>query len=157
DVVATSTSLHKGLEIVQNTPSSVILLDVNMPYKGSKSSVEQLLRATPLPIIMLADICLNQTAKTIQAMTNGAVDFIKINQKNQSELDQKNREIFNKIKSAARVKSLRSIVEQELDSPPIDENRETVTLSAPVEQSIIAIGASTGGPRALQQILQTLP
>src|SRR5699024_10643900 len=126
------------------------------------SFVAQLLDIKSLPIIILADESINQTAKTIQAMTIGAVDFIKINQKNQQAWSQKEKEIIHKFKSAVKVKPLRSQKQlnksfHHLHTRNVGKNRKNIRRKEAYKQTIIAIGSSTGGPRALQEILRALP
>ncbi|HLR70893.1 MAG TPA: chemotaxis-specific protein-glutamate methyltransferase CheB [Pseudogracilibacillus sp.] len=161
--VTSVTTIEKGIETIQTASINVILLDVKMLMKEEKSPVERLLETKSLPIIMLADHCLNQTAKTIQAMTNGAVDFIRLNQNDSTAWEQQKEQMCTKIEHAALAKLVRSESEKERKIPPQNietnniNNREMVPSHPKFAQTIIAIGASTGGPRALQQILQSIP
>jgi len=132
----------------------VLTLDVEMPRMDGLSFLEKLMRARPMPVVMVSSLTERGAATTLRAIELGAVDFVtkpKIDMRT-GTLDLAD-EIVQKVKAAARAR---------VRVPaPGGVSRATATLHAGAliksTHKVIAVGASTGGTEALREFLAPLP
>lgn len=129
----------------------VITLDVEMPKMDGLTFLEKIMSLRPMPVVMISTLTQKGAALTLQALELGAVDFIPKPSGDQKDgMLEKAREIVEKVKSAARANVKR------LEKVPVKK----VQLGSSGYFSsgkIVAIGASTGGVEALQEVLMALP
>jgi two-component system chemotaxis response regulator CheB len=135
----------------------VMTLDVEMPRMDGLSFLEKLMRAHPMPVLMVSSLTEHGAATTLRALELGAVDFV-----TKPKLDvltgtlDLGDEIIEKVKYAAgaRVRSPRSGAE-----PPAAHAAAPVAPGALLKSThkVIAVGASTGGTEALREFLVPLP
>lgn len=131
----------------------VVTLDVNLPVKDGIVVLEDIMKKKPTRVIMLSAYTRTGASATMKALELGAVDFIaKPSGEISLGLDKLKSEIITKIKLAAKV--------------DLDKYLATFRPSslAPVEEAklvlikkLVIIGASTGGPRAILDIMQNMP
>jgi len=153
EIVGEVSDGRAAVEQAANLKPDLVIMDVMMPVMGGLEAVAEIMAATPTPILMLS-------ANTDPLDSQGAFAAIKL-----GALDVMAKpsgvvtEAFSQIASRliAKVKSLsriRVIHHYRVPRPKIE--KVTVPLSAGPRR-ILAIGASTGGPKAILQILQELP
>lgn len=167
--VYTSTQLSEGLRYLEGSKVHVVLLDVMIQEYNGQSSLKSILSTKVLPIVMLSDPNVEQMAKTVTAMSNGALDFIKkVDFSDKEKFDKFESELMLKLLNVNQANRLRSIARKVKDNPLKEQpviNDTPVQVVEPVSVSksikkkgnIIAIGTSTGGPRALHQVIQQIP
>ncbi len=145
-----------GIEALAQIPAlkpDVVVLDVEMPRMDGLTALKRIMMECPTPVVMLSALTQRGTRTTIQALMRGALDFVakpdaRINIHTVIE------ELRAKIKAAAasRLTSLRTQVTAPI-TIPTKHGPRILQKGDPV----VVIGASTGGPRALQQVLTGLP
>jgi two-component system chemotaxis response regulator CheB len=145
-----------GLEALAQIPvlqPDVVTLDVEMPRMDGLTALRRIMAECPTPVIMLSAYTRRGTRATIQALMRGAVDFVPKPATNIGIRDVV-RELIVKVKIAA-------ITSTAPQPSPSTSPRPQTARSKPrplrKDDPIIVVGASTGGPRALQQILSELP
>jgi len=154
EVVARAGNGMEALEKIKQNKVDVITMDVEMPGMNGLEALKQIMSTKPTPIVMISSFTKNGAMETIEALNVGAVDFIT---KPSNILDLGTRqfetELIEKITVAykARLKSC----------TPYRQSNERVygdagIGSSPI-RSLIAVGASTGGPRALQEVVPVIP
>lgn len=156
--IGTANDVKEGEEYIRQ--ADVVLLDIGLFEVNVESLLESVIQVKPVPIIVLADGSVNQTAKTVTAMSTGAVDFIKMKEKastrNKEEFHQ---EVISKIIHARKTKvhhSKNCSKEQVHSNISMKNSNERKKI--PIEHdSIVAIGCSTGGPRALHKLFSHIP
>lgn len=134
----------------------VVTMDVEMPVVNGLAALKKIMEDYPLPVVMLSALTAHGTVETLKALELGAVDFIQKPGFGDGEALKKfGRDLPEKIKLAARsivrgkktgTKNPEVFVPVKL--PQIQQNRPII---------LVAIGCSTGGPAALQQIIPVLP
>jgi two-component system, chemotaxis family, protein-glutamate methylesterase/glutaminase len=128
----------------------VITLDVEMPIMDGINCLQEIMQRFPKPVIMLSSGTDHGAELTIKALDEGAVDFI-AKPKNIFDIknEKKRKEIIEKISIAnnIRFKNSKNKV----------SNSDTLIQNNTVLKNIIAIGSSTGGPKALQSVIPYLP
>ena len=142
EVIATAKDGKDGLDKTLALSPDVITIDVNMPVMNGFDTINAIMQQKPTPIIVVSSI---EVKTVVKALSIGAMDFVSVSQ----ELEDIVQELCAKVKIASRVRPLRriDISHYQTSPPPFDKG----------EQRLIAIGASTGGPAALQQLLPSLP
>ncbi len=145
-------------DIIKRTPPDVLTLDVEMPRMDGLTFLRNLMRLRPIPVVMVSSLTEAGAAVTLDALEAGAVDFmVKRDAANQEDLRLYTEEIIRRVKNAARVKVAPS-------SEPVNNtalpdltkiNRRVQLDRTPSGnlKRLVAIGASTGGPEALRQVL----
>ncbi|NLP41372.1 MAG: chemotaxis response regulator protein-glutamate methylesterase [Veillonellaceae bacterium] len=138
----------------------VITMDVEMPIMDGIKALEIIMRETPTPVVMVSSLTRAGTDATIRALELGAVDFVAKTAGPISNVASIKNEILVKCRAAAKVNvtsltknSERSRVVIPIATPTPSPSPGTFTC----DDQIIAIGTSTGGPRALQEIITRLP
>jgi two-component system, chemotaxis family, protein-glutamate methylesterase/glutaminase len=152
-VVGTAQTGSEALEKIRQLQPDVVSLDVNMPGLNGLETLKRLMNEAPRPVIMISSLTNEGAETTLEALELGAFDYIP-KQINYFSLDiiKVQDEIISKIKAAARSRTVPRH-SRTRHTPPVAHNPPTV----PGAPTIIAIGTSTGGPRALQEILPLLP
>jgi two-component system, chemotaxis family, protein-glutamate methylesterase/glutaminase len=155
-------SARDGLDAltkIQSLMPDVITLDIEMPRMDGLAALKHIMAECPTPVIMLSSLTQPGTHTTIQALMLGAVDFVP---KPSTSIS-----IYNVLKDlSAKIKMVvgtKRSVERIRATPPIAEPTASLhsgkTGLSPFQKGdpVIVIGTSTGGPRALQQVLADLP
>ena len=154
-VVGTAGDPFKAQKLIEERQPDVLTLDIEMPYMNGLVFLKQLMRQTPMPVIMVSAWTERGSKITMEALASGAVDFIlkptiNVRQNLRSMLN----DLRAKIKVAAGVN--RKLFARHAVTPrqPFKNKLETTDV---LSQKIIAIGASTGGTEAIRSLLGALP
>jgi len=149
-VLGTASNGKDGVEKVRQLNPDVVITDMIMPNYDGLYVVETIMAENPKPVLLLSS--LNKTnAEVFDALKAGAVDFIDKPVNNGSNSFQRSVNILTtKIKMASSMNTKVVTV-----SPK--KNNHDHTFSDKLNYDAIAIGASTGGPSAIEYILGKLP
>lgn len=155
NVIGTARNGSEALAKITELSPDVVTLDVEMPVMDGISTLKEIMRQNPLPVIMLSSLTKQGADKTIQSMSLGAVDFIaKPSGSISLDINKIKNEIISKVVDAAK-SQVHRLTEQYQTIEPISPIR--VSKTGRSNEVVVAIGTSTGGPRALQQVLTRLP
>ncbi|HEX3033456.1 MAG TPA: chemotaxis response regulator protein-glutamate methylesterase [Bacillota bacterium] len=155
EVVATARNGAEGVEKAKEYKPDVITMDVEMPVMDGLTAVKEIMAVCPTPILMLSSVTTDGADATLRALEYGAIDFVtKPSGAISLDLNKKKDLIIQKVKMAAGARVM--AVSQEIRRlAPIAKS--TVPMIAKKLHKVIAIGTSTGGPKALQDIIPLLP
>ncbi len=133
----------------------IITLDLEMPEMDGFSFLRWLMRERPTPVIMVSS---HSDGKTVfKALELGAVDFIaKPTRRASFELHGIENDLLAKIRNID-ASSLSKLNRNLLFIPAKRAFKKAPAFSNRLPARIVAIGASTGGPQALQLILTGMP
>lgn len=110
----------------------------------------QLMRARPLPVVMVSSFTARGAETTLRALELGAVDFIAKPQcGTAAELENYAEQVAEKLRAAAGARLARA--------PGRMDARACIAPGAIAADRVIVIGASTGGVEALREVLSRLP
>lgn len=161
DVISTAKNGEEAIKKIQQDKPDVVTLDVEMPIMDGLSALKKIMDDYPVPVLMLSSLTKEGADSTIKALQYGAVDFIakpsnifKIN------VDDMKQQLIDKIIVASKVKFRKNILykTKSLSVSRKTEYRQKTTISRKGKvKRIVAIGTSTGGPRALQNVLPHIP
>ena len=163
EVVATARNGAEAIEKVKEFSPDVVTLDVEMPVMDGLDALKQIMQLSPVPVIMLSSTTSSGSLNTILAIENGAVDFItKPSGAISLDIYRVKEELIEKILLAAtsNLLSLRRVKRDWKKTTASKVPNCKKSLQPDIrkcKRSIICIGTSTGGPRALQALLTSLP
>ncbi len=155
-VVGTAPDPYAAREKIKALNPHVLTLDVEMPKMDGLTFLQKLMAARPMPVVMVSSLTEQGTATTLQALESGAVDFVtKPTMDIQHGMSDLAHQITSKVKIAAQATVKKR-------TPPADCAERIKALAAQsalikTTDTIIAIGASTGGTEALRELLEVLP
>lgn len=162
-VIATARNGLDAVEKVERFRPDVVTLDVEMPTLDGLNALGYIMSECPTPVVMLTAVDQKSAERTLNAFEYGAVDFIQKPAGNNSlNIKDIADEIRLKVKMAARVDMKKlGFMEtgsraQKHPSASVKSTEDIRRRSIPT-QKILAIASSTGGPRALEQVVPKLP
>lgn len=156
-VVGVANHGEDALKVIPELQPDVVILDVEMPRMDGLTALRRIMADFPRPVIMFSSRTREGASETIQALMAGAVDFI-TKPDNRSDVSGVMEEMTSKILSAARAKVHRLAARRWTDPAPRRANRpEGMIRAYQGTTPVVLIGASTGGPGALNEIIPALP
>ncbi|PPC93703.1 MAG: chemotaxis response regulator protein-glutamate methylesterase [Methylotenera sp.] len=144
-----------ALEFVKNSKPDVILMDINMPRMDGFEATRRIMETKAVPIVICsATSNVKDTVITFRAMEAGAIACIEKPLGHAHEdFEVTAATMLETVKLMSEVKVVRRTARPELMAAKIQQEQWQ---RAPIEIKVIGIGASTGGPPALQTILSGL-
>lgn len=160
-VAATANNGLEALDKIKNAQFDVVTLDINMPRMDGITALKHIMASSPMPVVMISALTQEGARETLDALSIGAVDFVaKASGSISFDIDQQRDEIVLKVKAAvkSRIRNLRRVrtVEQLIATPEAGARLPAGVLSKKGDR-VIAIGASTGGPNTLFDLIPKLP
>jgi two-component system, chemotaxis family, protein-glutamate methylesterase/glutaminase len=174
EVIGTARNGEDALKKWRDCKPDVITLDVEMPKLNGLEVLKVIMKEKPLPIVMLSSTTKEGADITLQAIQAGAVDFVaKPSGSISIDLHKVKAELIEKVISAseANLTKINMISDSKKATKTINKSQGMDTANSDKAaklfypgkkreyhaKKVVCIGTSTGGPRALQQVLTTLP
>lgn len=155
-VVGTARNGKEALEKIKVLKPDIITLDIEMPLMDGLTTLKHIVSEYNLPVIMISSLTSEGANLTLRALDEGAVDFLTkpsdVFSISQGDIK---KQIIDKIKIGARTKCY--IEEPIKVVKKATSIKKRNSIEAESFDNIVAIGTSTGGPRALQTIIPSLP
>ena len=130
----------------------VILLDLIMKDYDGLYAVKKIMPENPTPIIILSGVGNSDMGPVFEALEAGAYDFInKPDHNTQGGIRTIGQQLFDKVKAAAKADK------SKLKLAKSGTNTNSHTFDSALPYDIFAIGSSTGGPGALEEVLRHIP
>lgn len=148
EVVGKGKNGEEAIKLNKDMDPDVILLDIDMPVMDGLTALQKIMSDDPTPVIVISGLDDKKTNMSVKALTNGAVDYIKKTSGSLSlDIRKESDKIINKVKKAARA----GVKARE----EVEGGRRFKPLRG--EDHIVTIAASTGGIRAIEELLSPLP
>ena len=147
-VIGTAVNGREAIAKAAELKPDVITMDVEMPEMDGIEALRQIHAMAQIPIIMVSSQTEAGAKTTMQALNSGAMDFIP-----KAGGFEQLHEKLHAVVCAMRARRAPAI----LRPRPFAPRRPTAPLLGPLKPKIVVIGSSTGGPRALHQVLERLP
>ncbi|MBD7983549.1 chemotaxis response regulator protein-glutamate methylesterase [Sporosarcina sp. Sa2YVA2] len=178
EIVGIARNGKDALAKVVELKPDVITMDIEMPLMNGLEALQQIMKHQPTPIVMLSSTTETGARNTMMAMEYGAVDFIaKPGGPISLNLQDVEQEIIEKVVAASKVnvkhlvneynvqksekkiqaKPIETSIYDSLINPPKKHITSEKNLFSKMYETFVIIGTSTGGPRALQEVLTRLP
>jgi two-component system, chemotaxis family, protein-glutamate methylesterase/glutaminase len=143
---------YEARDRMLKAPVDVLTLDLELPRMAGLTFLKLIMERKPMPIIVLSSLTRTGSQKAVEALIAGAFDVIE-KPDDLSHRHEFGEKLVKSIKVAASAPLRRR--------RPTLLNRILPTEEAPIThydpRQIIALGASTGGTEALQEILASMP
>ncbi len=149
EVIGKSILGEKALELIPQLKPDVVTLDVNLPDINGLEVLKRLMKLFPTRVVMLSVYTQKGADITIKALELGALEFIpKPSGEVSLDLHKFKEEIITKIKFVATI--------------DIERSKEIIKEITPAKEALeiknlVIIGASTGGPKAILEIMKEIP
>lgn len=133
-------------DLIEKHKPDVLTLDINLPEKDGVTLLKEIFPRYKIPTIMISSISREEGPQVLNALENGAFDYI---QKPQAQdLSWVASQIRERIKEAAQSNA------QNIKSVQVKKAGKYI---APETGALVVIGASTGGTEALKYMLSGMP
>ncbi|MFH1092898.1 MAG: chemotaxis response regulator protein-glutamate methylesterase [Candidatus Omnitrophota bacterium] len=129
----------------------VITLDLSMPDIDGLTALTYIMTEVPTPVVIISANASAGGANALKALELGAVEIVnKPSGEISLDIENVDQEIVRKVKSASKVdvKRVRAVFNMFKNIAPAVQPKVPAGLN-----KIVAIGASTGGPKAIKEIL----
>ena len=151
-----------ALAKIAQTPPDLVTLDVEMPEMDGIETLREIRKLHPkLPVIMFSTKTERGASTTLQALTLGASDYLTKPEASEGITEARDRvraELVGKVK--ALVRRLRPEFKPQphlVAKAPAPRVHTPTVRRLGLPPQLLAIGASTGGPNALAEVLSALP
>jgi two-component system chemotaxis response regulator CheB len=151
-VVGTAPNPIIAREMIKSLNPDVLTLDIEMPRMDGLAFLEKIMTLRPMPVVMISSLTQRGADTALRALEMGAIDYVaKPMVGLATGFAELRDEIVSKVKIAAgaRVRPL-SASKRQVGRPPTAATFKS-------SEKIIAVGASTGGVDALQELLTAFP
>jgi two-component system chemotaxis response regulator CheB len=154
-----------ALEQVHALNPDVVTLDINMPEMDGLTCLARLIDESPRPVVMVSSLTEKGAAATLEALELGAVDYVcKPDGTVSLNIDRVAEQIVSKVRAAATARPRRatSLIDR-LHRQRAADGAHAARPAQPEPRrhasriEVVLIGASTGGPGVLGDLLQALP
>lgn len=161
ELVGTARNGLDALKKVTELNPDVITLDVEMPKMNGLEALVEIMKIKPTPVIMLSALTQKGAEITISALSKGAVDFVaKPGGSISLNINEVEKDIIKKIKMASGVTMKKMIFPRKNVVNSVEKTKPSPTITKSpcnFDFPVVLIGTSTGGPKALHQVIESLP
>jgi two-component system chemotaxis response regulator CheB len=163
-VVGVARNGEEAIQKVAELKPDVVTMDVEMPGMNGLDALRQIMATSPLPVLMVSSLTEEGAKETLLALEFGAVDYLpKQLEGVATNITAVEQELIAKVLGAAKAKVVRrssaatAAAAKTIIKPAIGGSLTASSVSATRGMKLVAIGCSTGGPLALQEILPLFP
>ena len=164
EVVGTANDGVEGVEKAMALKPDLITMDIEMPRMDGISALKQIMAKCPTKVLMVSTLTNEGAKATFEALDAGAIDYIPKNVTDSNEAQNIFKdELLKKVREATRFRVMRAAPSI---APAAGGLPRPATAAAPRSSAskihckkitYVGIGASTGGPVALQEVISRIP
>ena len=152
EIVDTAVDPYAARDKIVKLKPDVITLDLEMPRMDGLSFLAKLMKHYPLPVVVLSSLTPKNSELALKALDLGAVDVLC---KPGAAYSTKN--ISHKLALAIRSAAVSKVNHTVSTSTAVVDKIPTDNLLVNTTHKVIAIGASTGGTKAIEIVLAGMP
>jgi two-component system chemotaxis response regulator CheB len=157
ELAGTAASGEELLAHLQEWRADLIILDLAMPGMGGLATLEEILIRRPTPVIILSDNLRQGAPVAVEAMHWGALDFVDKRDLSLVDFEALRNALVGRIRQLARGAGRgrtggRAGIPGHA-APPAGDDAAPAPSGPP---ALLLIGASTGGPPAVERVLRDL-
>jgi len=146
-IIGTAIDPYAARDKIVRLKPDVITLDIEMPRMDGLSFLAKLMKHYPMPVVVVSSLTPRNSEMALKALELGAVEVIC--KPTQYSIPTASRDLARAIRAAAASHPRR---EQPAETPAATQQIDLKTT-----HKVLAIGASTGGTRAIEAVLTGLP
>ncbi|MGC4049662.1 MAG: chemotaxis response regulator protein-glutamate methylesterase [Paludibaculum sp.] len=162
EVIGVAQDPYVAVERIKHRIPDVITLDIEMPRMDGLTFLDKVMGQHPIPVVICSTLTGQGSDSALAALEKGAVDIITKPKLGAKEFLEESRvRICDVVKSAARAKLQRRQGRAEGAGPRL--TADAVIAEPPsraliqTTETVVVVGASTGGTEALREFLEALP
>lgn len=145
----------EAVTLTQQLRPDVITMDINMPYVDGLAATRQIMSSCPTPVVVVSGIIGTEVKASLDALESGALAVLsKLPDRAKPEFPHRRQELLQTLKAMSGVKV---IARREYGHPSPLTKPVTRPISTRPRPEVVVLGASTGGPSALQRTVSVLP
>lgn len=163
EVIATASNPYIAANKMTTRVPDVITLDIEMTGMNGITFLKKIMSQHPIPVVIISSLVQNNMELTLKALENGAVEVMAKNMFETNNITEENkikiRDIIKRVSHAKlKIKSIPEapLYQQKFSADVILKQVKPKNLIRTTNK-IIAVGASTGGIKAINDFLTALP
>lgn len=179
EVVGTAPDPYVARDKILSLRPDVLTLDIEMPRMDGLTFLKKLMEHQPMPVVVISSLAQSGCQAAMEALRLGAVEVLG-KPGGPYSVGELRVDLAAKIRAAAAVRVKRAVVSKSEDRPPAEKSAgrepgKSTLVTRPADMTVagegirplsatgadgsvvIAIGASTGGTEAIQEVLTRLP
>jgi two-component system chemotaxis response regulator CheB len=138
-----------ALEKMKRGRPDVIILDLNMPRMNGLDFLRRIMASDPIPVVVCSGAVDEGTEGALQAVAEGAVEIVRKPKVGLSE--------FLYESAVTLIDVVRAASQARLPSRRLPATPSAKLRALAPSRSVVAVGASTGGPEAVRTLLDVMP
>ncbi len=151
DVVGKAPDPYVARDMIVKLKPDIITLDIEMPRMDGLTFLRKLMKHYPIPTIVVSSLTQKGSDIAMEALNEGAIEVMCKPSASYSVGDM-SLSLIEKIKAAAKVDIKNVLISKTSNT----KTKKALSLTRTTNK-VVAIGASTGGTKALELILTSMP
>jgi two-component system, chemotaxis family, protein-glutamate methylesterase/glutaminase len=158
-VVGTASNGGEALKAVQRLKPDVITMDIHMPQMDGFEATRSIMESCPTPIVIVSSsLPHDQVATNFKALEAGALAVVtRPEGPGHIDHDRSTRQLVDTVRLMSEVKVVKRWLRPKQPEAPTSTGLLNMIAASGSPVHVVAIGASTGGPMALQTVFSRLP
>ncbi|MGC1404795.1 MAG: chemotaxis-specific protein-glutamate methyltransferase CheB [Thermodesulfobacteriota bacterium] len=158
-VIGTANDGTEAVRLAEKLKPDVITMDIHMPVMDGLEATRKIMETHPVPIVIVSGIWdPREVETTFLAIEAGALVVVQRPAgMGHPDSERLKKELISKVKLMSEVKVVKRWPRSRLIKKEKQPESPTPSVKPRPDIRVVAIGASTGGPPALQTILSGLP
>ena len=152
EVIGTAVDPYVARDKIVKLQPDVITLDLEMPRMDGLSFLEKLMKHHPMPVVVLSSLVPKNSQNALKAIDLGAVEVLC-----KPGAAYSTKDISQNLARAIRAAASARINVTPATSELLVAKAQLSSLLAQTTHKVIAIGASTGGTKAIEAVLSGMP
>jgi len=156
EVVGTASDPYFARDKILALRPDVLTLDIEMPRMDGLTFLKKLMHYHPMPVIVISSLAQSSCQAAMDALRFGAVEAM-AKPSGPFSVGELRQALANKVRAAAASIPGRTLAPAEPSAEVTAPRSKPLASAKLTSPRLIALGASTGGVSALQQVLMDLP
>ncbi len=155
EVVGTAEDPYEASELLLSLRPDVLTLDIEMPKMDGLTFLRKLMAQHPIPVVMVSTLTQRGAKSTFDALEAGAIDFVA----KPTSLAGGNgrRMMIAQLAYKIKIASMAKVGKPVASPTPSTSDPAPPPTASHLANTVIVIGASTGGTEAIKTVLTALP
>ena len=141
----------EAVELCSHDIPDLILMDLLMPGMDGAEATRRIMARTPCPIVVVTADVRDNSSKVFEAMGAGALDAVN------TPVFERPGAVNGSQALLSKIETIRRLIGNGHGRNGLADPRRVSDRTSPPHDCLIAVGASAGGPEALDKMLRTLP
>lgn len=156
EVIGMANDPYEAAKMLRTAVPDVITLDLQMPRMDGLTFLRKLMQQHPIPVVVISSLTQKGKESAMKALEYGAAEVLgKPRISTSADFASSSEKLCHTVKAASNARP--SILKKPTPRTNPRDVDDTLPKHRIIRDSIIAIGASTGGTEAIKTVLQSMP